>query len=61
MTDIDIQINQPLTTRGTQKSCDPSDGEQSKGTNFDDILQSISTEYEEKVESTSDNNNSQNI
>ena len=61
MTDIDIQINQPLTTRGTQKSCDPSDGEQSKGTNFDDILQSISTEYEEKVESTSDTNNSQNI
>jgi hypothetical protein len=61
MTDIDIQINQPITTRGTQKSCNPSDGEQSKSTNFDDILQSISTEYEEKVESTSDNNNSQNI
>ena len=43
MTDIATQINKPnLTTQGTQKSYDFSDGEQSKGTDFDDILRSIS-------------------
>ena len=62
MTDIATQINKPnLTTQGTQKSYDFSDGEQSKGTDFDDILRSISIEYEEKVQSTSDTNNAQNI
>ena len=62
MTDIATQINKPnLTTQGTQKSYDFSDGEQSKGTDFDAILRNISIEYEEKVQSTSDTNNTQNI
>ena len=57
MTDIATQINKPnLTTQGTQKSYDFSDGEQSKGTDFDAILRNISIEYEEKVQSTSDTN-----
>ena len=67
MTDIATQINQPnLAAQGTQKSCDFSDGARQDGeTNFDEILQSISTgdnavEDEKGVQSTRDLNNIQN-
>ncbi|MFK7760993.1 MAG: hypothetical protein AB8B46_02575 [Candidatus Midichloriaceae bacterium] len=67
MTDIATQINQPnLAAQGAQKSCDFSDGaRQDRETNFDEILQSISTgdnavEDEKKVQPTRDLNNIQN-
>jgi hypothetical protein len=62
MTEIAAQINQPnLAAQGTQKSCDFSDSGQNKNTNFDEILQNISIKHEEKVQSTSDTSNIQNI